>query len=53
MEALHKDSRLHKLSVPDVPVEPRGPVSPVAGSPYFLGTEDKYVCHIAARYGSI
>ncbi len=42
------------LGVPDVPVDPRGLGSPIAGSPYFLGTEeDKYVCHIIARYGTI
>ncbi len=41
------------MGVPDVPVEIRRPGFPVAGSLYFLGTEDKYVCHITARYGSI
>ncbi len=44
---------MHRLGVPDVPVDPRDPGSHVAGSPYFLGTEDKYVCQITARYGSI
>ncbi len=53
MEALHKDSPLHMLDVPDVPVDPMDPGSPVADIPYFLRTEDKYVCHITARYGSI
>ncbi len=52
MEALLK-TRLHRLDVPDVPVDPGGSGSAIAGSPYFLGTEDKYVCHITARLGSI
>ncbi len=43
-------TRLHRLGVP---VDPRRPGSPIAGSPYFLGREDKYVCHITATYGSI
>ncbi len=45
--------RLHMLGVPNVPVDPRGPGPSVPGSPYILGTEDKYVCHITAGHGSI